>query len=192
MSESGGTRRKIMDLAEDLLRAHGYNGFSYAHIAQKLGVKNAAIHYHFHGKEDLGVALLNRERRRFQKLTASPTLRELSSTKKLDWFFSIYHEYSKGGKRVCYIGAFEASYADLPDAIQIEIRALHDEMRTWLQGLLAEGREENHFDFRGEPAEKAVLIMTAVQGALQIARMGSPDHLTITIRQLKQDLGLDT
>jgi len=36
-----------MNMAEALLQDKGFNGFSYAHIASELGVKNAAIHITF-------------------------------------------------------------------------------------------------------------------------------------------------
>jgi AcrR family transcriptional regulator len=190
MVERGGTRLKIMALAQDFLRAHGYNGFSYTHIAQALGVKNAAIHYHFPGKEDLGVALLNRERRRFKKLAAGSTIQAMGAQEKLDWFFSIYAEYSNQGQQVCYLGAFEVGYGDLPQSIKREIRLLHDEMLAWLADVLEQGRSDGAFEFRGEAQDKALLLMGAVQGAVQIARMGSPDQLFAAIRQAKQDLGL--
>ena len=56
-SMSTNTKRVILDLAESLLQEKGFNGFSYAHIATELGVKNAAIHYHFPTKEALMEAL---------------------------------------------------------------------------------------------------------------------------------------
>ncbi|HEY3475881.1 MAG TPA: TetR/AcrR family transcriptional regulator, partial [Anaerolineales bacterium] len=49
------SKRTILNMAEDLLQYKGFNGFSYAHISSKLGVKNAAIHYHFPTKEDLSL-----------------------------------------------------------------------------------------------------------------------------------------
>ncbi|XLM19461.1 TetR/AcrR family transcriptional regulator, partial [Chromobacterium piscinae] len=61
------TRKRILDLAEELLLTRGFNGFSYQHISSELGVRNAAIHYHFPKKNDLGVALIQRYRRRFQR-----------------------------------------------------------------------------------------------------------------------------
>ena len=60
------TSEEILNAAEDLLQRRGYNAFSYHHIAVQLGVRNAAIHYHFPAKEDLGVALVKRYQERFK------------------------------------------------------------------------------------------------------------------------------
>ena len=60
------TSEEILNAAEDLLQRRGYNAFSYHHIAVQLGVRNAAIHYHYPSKESLGVALVKRYQERFR------------------------------------------------------------------------------------------------------------------------------
>ncbi|WP_181919204.1 TetR/AcrR family transcriptional regulator [Alkalilimnicola ehrlichii] len=79
MVRSRNTRQQILVAAEDLLLTRGFQGFSYHHIAERLGVRNAAIHYYFPSKNDLGLALLRRHREHFrwwawqlQKQKASP------------------------------------------------------------------------------------------------------------------------
>ena len=50
-----GTATRILDVAEGLVQARGFNGFSYADVAsQEVGITKAALHYHFPGKADLG------------------------------------------------------------------------------------------------------------------------------------------
>lgn len=49
-----GTRERILELGEELILTKGYNGFSYQDISTALGIKNAAIHYYFASKENLG------------------------------------------------------------------------------------------------------------------------------------------
>ena len=59
MARLSDTREQIMDRAADLLMSHGFNGFSYSDISSYLGVKNAAVHYHFPAKTDLALALID-------------------------------------------------------------------------------------------------------------------------------------
>ncbi|MDR3047168.1 MAG: TetR/AcrR family transcriptional regulator, partial [Bacteroidales bacterium] len=49
------TRSEIISIANELIKSIGYNAFSYADISKKLNIKNAAIHYYFPAKADLGV-----------------------------------------------------------------------------------------------------------------------------------------
>ncbi|KAA3646285.1 MAG: TetR/AcrR family transcriptional regulator [Chloroflexi bacterium] len=186
------TRLKIMELAQDLLRDKGYNGFSYKHIAEELDVKNAAIHYHFPSKEDLGVAVIARERRRFKKWIARQSIRELDVWGRLDWFMSIYEHYSNGGTRVCYLGVLESSFDAIPPELQNEARALNTEMLDWLTELLEEGRQQGEFQFESDAASKAVLVISVAQGSLQIARVTSSDSFFSAVQQVKRDLGFQS
>ena len=42
----GGTASKILDVAERLVQLRGFNGFSYADVAEELGISKASLHYH--------------------------------------------------------------------------------------------------------------------------------------------------
>ena len=68
---SPGTPAAILDVAEYLVQARGFNGFSYADIASELGITKAALHYHFAGKAALGESLITRYASRFREALAS-------------------------------------------------------------------------------------------------------------------------
>jgi len=182
------SKRTILNLAESFLQDVGYNGFSYAHIASELKVKNAAIHYHFPGKEDLARTVIQRYRDRFQLWTNNSRVRDLSPEKKLDWFFSIYSDMRADKGKVCLVGALEAEFNSIPDGLQSEVGALHKELLKWLEATLGEGREAGVFHFNGEPSNKAALILSSVQGALQMARALGTKKFRDVIEQHKLDL----
>ena len=184
------SKRTILDLAEALLLDRGFNGFSYAHIAAELGVKNAAIHYHFPTKEDLGIAVVQRYRERFRLWVNNSRVKNLSPEEKLQWFFSIYKELRADQGKVCLVGSMEAEFNSIPDGLQAEIEALHTELLVWLQATLAEGRAAGVFTFNGEPANKAALVRSSMQGALQMARALGTEKLRDVIGQVKLDLGV--
>lgn len=54
-----------MDVAERLIRTHGYGGFSFREVADAVGIKSASVHYHFPTKPDLVSAVAKRYRERF-------------------------------------------------------------------------------------------------------------------------------
>src|ERR1041384_2875350 len=86
------TREEILNCAEELWQRRGYNVFSYPHIAVQRGIRNAAIHYHFPSKENLGVALIQRYRQRFQDWFAHVRGTE-NAWKRLQSYFNLYVEY---------------------------------------------------------------------------------------------------
>ena len=182
------TKRAILDLAESLLQDKGFNGFSYAHIASELGVKNAAIHYHFPSKEDLGCAIVQRYRDRFQLWINNARVKDLSPQEKLDWFFDIYANMRADHGKVCIAGALETEFNSIPDALRQQTEALTGELLSWLASTLDEGRDAGVFQFNGQPADKAALILSSVQGALQMARALGTDKFYAVVAQNKQDL----
>ena len=188
MAKIENSKRTILNMAEGLLQEKGFNGFSYAHIASELGVKNAAIHYHYPTKEALGVAVVKRYRDRFQLWINNSRIKSLSPEKKLDWFFSIYTDMRADKGKVCLVGSMEAEFNSIPQALQEEVEALHKELLLWLQATLKEGREAGVFHFNGEPAGKAALILSSLQGALQMARALGTGKFHAVIQQHKQDL----
>jgi TetR/AcrR family transcriptional repressor of nem operon len=183
------TRNQILDLAESLLLDKGFNGFSYKHIAEQLGVKNAAIHYHFPAKSDLGTALVDRYRCRF-RAWGKQQAQALSPTEKLNGYFGIALSYLRHGGKVCPLGMLETEFNILPVVVRNEAQALDREMREWLSEVLEEGLTSGEFVFSGEAEDKALVITATLQGVLQIARAAGAEVVFAAVRQLKKDLGI--
>jgi hypothetical protein len=68
------------------------------------------------------------------------------------------------------------------------VQALHKELLAWLQITLAEGRDAGEFQFNGEPANKAGMILSTLQGALQMARALGTKKFHDVVEQIKLDL----
>ena len=54
------TTERILDAAEKLFAAQGYQGTSLREIAQQVGIKEPGLYNHFKGKQDLYSAVLDR------------------------------------------------------------------------------------------------------------------------------------
>ena len=188
MVRSANPKRAIMDLAESFLQEKGFNGFSYAHIASELRVTNASIHYHFPSKEALAGAVIQRYRDRFQLWINNSRIKNLSPQEKLDWFFSIYTNTRADNGKVCLAGSLETEFNSLPASLREQTEALTRELLTWLQSTLQEGREAGAFQFGGNSSDKAALILSSLQGGLQMARALGTDKFHAVVQQHKQDL----
>ena len=188
MVRNSNTKRSIMDLAESFLQEKGFNGFSYAHIAKELAVKNAAIHYHFPSKEALVSEVIKRYRDRFKLWINNARVKDLSPQEKLDWFFNIYTNTRADNGKVCLAGSLETEFNSLPDSVREQTQALTRELLAWLQATLQEGRETGVFHFSGEPTDKATLILSSLQGGLQMARALGTGKFRAVVEQHKQDL----
>lgn len=181
------TREEILNCAEDLLQCRGFNGFSYQHIAVQLGIRNAAIHYHFPVKDDLGIALVQRYRERFQQW-AEP-LAGSDPWVQLQGYFRTYTDHLEaGGGRLCPGGVLAAEFGTLADPMRLEARLLMREVYNWLVATLEQGRQQGVLNFNGDAYDKAVEIGAALQGGLQIARLAGPDRFHQLLDQLALEL----
>ena len=86
----GGTASKILDVAERLVQLRGFNGFSYADVAEELGISKASLHYHFAGKAELGEALIERYASRFTGSLDEIETRPIDARAKLAAYASLY------------------------------------------------------------------------------------------------------
>ena len=182
------TKREILDTAEAMLQERGFNAFSYQHIAERLGVKNAAIHYHFRSKADLGVAVIERYRRRFARWAEKLDVEERDPWRKLEAYFQIYLDFKMHGGRICPSGILQAEYHSIPEEMRTSASALIVDLQQWLTKLLAEGQEQEAFRFPGEPADQAMVIGATLQGALQIARAWGPERFDAALEQLRRQM----
>ena len=86
------------------------------------------------------------------------------------------------------VGSMEAEFNAIPEGLQSEVQGLHKELLIWLQATLAEGRDAGIFAFKGEPADKAAMLLSTLQGALQMARALGAKKFHGVIEQIKLDL----
>jgi AcrR family transcriptional regulator len=189
MGRISDTRAQIMDRAGHLLMSRGFNGFSYRDISSFLGIKNAAVHYHFRSKADLALALVDEYRKILRKNTAEFMAYGGKAAEQLEGFFAFTRHQCSEGHCICPFGAFSVDYKDLPDKVRKATAEFMDESIRWLTRVLEVGREQGEFDFTGEAKDRALTIMAGLQGARQMARIHGLDLLEDVIRQTRQDLG---
>lgn len=185
------TKREILDAAEAMLQERGFNAFSYHHIAERLGVKNAAIHYHFRSKGDLGVAVIERYRRRFARWAEKLDAEKNDAWSQLEAYFQIYMDFKVRGGKICPSGILQAEYHSIPEEMRAAASALIVDLQQWLTRLLTVGREQGAFRFPGEPADQAMVIGATLQGALQIARAWGPERFDTALEQLRRQMRPD-
>jgi TetR/AcrR family transcriptional regulator, transcriptional repressor for nem operon len=186
MNENIDTKKQILDIAEDLLLDRGYNGFSYKDISGALNIKNASIHYHFPKKTDLGVAIIQRAIKRFQKWASYIDSKTLPYSKKLDEFCQVFKKYVEKKQQICLGGALETDFKTLPEEMQEETRIFIFNTLQWMENFLTAGKKKGEFNFPGTARDQALLIIASLQGVIQIVRVTTPASFDATVMQIKR------
>jgi TetR/AcrR family transcriptional repressor of nem operon len=167
---SASTAQKILDVGERLIQVRGYNGFSYADIADALRVTKASLHYHFPSKAELGRCLMERYTENFVTTLAGLDAARSTAREKLHGYASIYSDVL-ANNRMCLCGMLAAEYATLPKSVKSEVTRFFDTNETWLADVLEQGRRAERFQIAGSPADAARRIIAALEGAMMLARV---------------------
>ena len=186
------TKTRILNEAQRLIHAYGYQGFSYKHIAERLGLRNAAIHYHFPNKADLGTAYVERLLTQFsgyrdhlnQKYANDPVLR-------LQRLTAIPLNYLSTPGMTCPLGMLEADIRFLPAPMLQATHALGQAMRAWLAEILEQGRALGVMQFHGDAKTKALASWAMLQGASLMAASHDVELYEQVVNQLFTDLRID-
>ncbi len=170
---------------------HGFNGFSYRDISEPLGVKNAAIHYHFPSKTDLVRALIEDQHDMLRRFTSKFMAYGGSAREQLEGLFLYTLEQCRNGRPVCIVGALAADYDEFPEEIKQANRCFLEDSHGWLERVVELGREQGEFDFPGDPESKAETIAAALQGGRQLFRARGEDFLNRLFARIRLDLGIE-
>ena len=160
-----------MDVAERLIRTHGYNGFSFREIAAEVGIKSASVHHHFPTKVDLAAAVAGRYRERFEAAVAEE---ESAGASRVAAWRRLFRRSLTDGGLMCLCGILAAEGDALPEAVASEAR------RFLEGGMTSIGAAS------GAKPGDGVRVLAQLEGAMLLARaIGDPNLFD----QATEDLG---
>ncbi|MDU1891443.1 MAG: TetR/AcrR family transcriptional regulator [Dysgonomonas sp.] len=183
------TRNEIINIACDLIRSVGYNAFSYADISKKLNIKNAAIHYYFPTKGDLGVEAIRRNQSAFEKITS--LWKELSYSQQLANYIKMHDSFINKGW-VCIVGSLSPSYDTLPENMKSELQKLINTIIDWLSDVLERGKDSGEFRLEGTAKDQAYAIHSAMLSALLMNKVLKNDVYKLIQNNLLMQVSIKT
>lgn len=153
-----------MRVAESLMRTKGYAAFSYADLAETVGIKKASIHHHFPTKEDLGMAIVEayiaKVRGEFERIE----LDHEDAIERLEAFFWLFHASSQGGL-LPLCGALAAEMVSLPSGLQKLTQRFFDMQLKWLTKVLKKGVAAGEISSSLDTKKKAFQLLSMLEGA---------------------------
>ncbi|GAB5471719.1 MAG: TetR/AcrR family transcriptional regulator [Rhodospirillales bacterium] len=161
-----------MAAAEAMIRARGYNAFSFREVAESVGVKSASVHYHFPSKADLGAAVVRAYTESFLAALGDPLATETDPRALLARYVAAYRKALIDQDLMCLCGMLGAEIAALPASVSQETRRFFELHIDWLvqvygrQGLSAEAARR-----------RALTTISTLEGAMILSR--SLDDLSV-------------
>lgn len=171
MSKPSNTADEILAAARTFIIAGGYNGFSYADIAEVIGIRKASIHHHFPSKVDLVRTLLKRYlddavtgMGELERNVPEPP--ELLRTYAGIWARCI----KDASMPFCVCALLASEQPALPPEVAVEVRAYFQFLSGWLTGVIERGAEKGTLAISASPRVEAEAFMATVHGAMLSAR----------------------
>ena len=164
------TKAKLLDSAERILRERGYNGFSYADLAQEIGIRTASIHYHFRAKSDLALALIERYAERIAEGLADLSRSAPDGAHRIAGYIAVYRAALREGSSLCLCVSLSADAESLEPTALSALEAFHRAGVVWLTEAYALAAEDGSIEGVGVPASEAAATLAVVEGAQLVGR----------------------
>lgn len=177
------TASKLISEASQLITNAGYNGFSYADLAERLGIRKPSIHHHFPSKVDLVVAVVEQQRAAIRSQIA-----ELESgTPDAMGHLLAYVDYWKRciedeSATFCLAGVLAVELPGLPPEVGAAVQRHFNDLGLWIERVMELGVEQGAIRLELEPKTSSQFFQTAVYGAMVMARAyGDPGKFNLVV-----------
>ncbi|MCB4771248.1 TetR/AcrR family transcriptional regulator [Ancylobacter sp. Lp-2] len=184
------TSDDILACARALIVAGGYNGFSYADIANVVGIRKASIHHHFPSKVDLVRTLIARYREEAKAGMARLELQVSDPVEQLRSYVGYWEAcIADASAPFCVCALLASQLPVLPEGVVVEVRAHFRSLSEWLTSVLERGAQHGQLQLTNSPHAEAEAFMATVHGAMLSARAyGDPKIFAVVTGQLMEGL----
>ncbi len=169
-SEITASAERIVDAAEGLIQAVGYNGFSYEDVARIVGIRKPSIHHHFPSKVDLAVVVAQRYSARFEAHLAEIIAHEKLAPSRLHAYANLFVATYAQDRRLCICGMLGAEADSLPPQVMDEVKHFFDVNLKWLASVLKAGVAEGSLKLTLPTDNMAELFLSALEGSMLVGR----------------------
>ncbi|TNM63782.1 TetR/AcrR family transcriptional regulator [Aliirhizobium smilacinae] len=177
MSTLSKTSDEILASARVLIMSSGYNGFSYADIAEVVGIRKASIHHHFPSKVDLVRTLVARYREDAQEGLSSLERNVQDPLEILQLYAGHWAKCIEDASRpFCVCALLASELPSLPPEVAAEVTAFFRFISSWLTSVMERGAKAGTLNLTSTREIEAEAFMASVHGAMLSARAyGRPD-----------------
>jgi TetR/AcrR family transcriptional repressor of nem operon len=182
MMKLSSTSDDILACARTLIASGGYNGFSYADIADVVGIRKPSIHHHFPSKADLVKTLAARYREAAEEGLATLETSISAPLEQLRAYIGYWQAcIGDASAPFCVCALLASEMPILPEEVALEIRLYFRFLSGWLTNVLVRGVEQGAIVLRNAPRVEAEAFMATVHGAMLSARAYGDTSIFATV-----------
>ena len=164
------TKTALLDVAEHEARARGFDGFSYADLAEAVGIRKASIHYHFPTKAALSAALMDRYHSVLEGECIKIEEANDTGSGRLLALIKLYRDALSNGKTLCLCVSLISSRESLSDEVIEKIKRFHAMMICRISSIFELGQADGTISGVTNAAAEARATLAQLEGAHLTAR----------------------
>jgi TetR/AcrR family transcriptional repressor of nem operon len=161
---------RIANVAQALLQQVGYNGFSFEHISQAVGMRKASVHHHFSSKVALGVAIVQRYTVQFEESLRQVDKQGVSAPQRLLAYADLFETTFRHEHQLCVCGMLGAEADSLDETIKSEVTRFFDMNLSWLTLAFQEGQTAGTLRSPHSAKALAETLLSLLEGAMLVGR----------------------
>lgn len=190
MTNVSSTADDILACARTLIIAGGYNGFSYADVAEVVGIRKPSIHHHFASKVDLVRTLVARYREEAQAGLAALERNIPDAREQLENYVAYWERcITDATAPFCVCALLASELPILPEEVALEVRAHFRFLASWLTSVMERGKRKGRLKISGPARVEAEGFMATIHGAMLSARAyGDPKMFGVITAPLLERL----
>lgn len=170
------TKTALLDVAEHAARARGFDGFSYADLAEAVGIRKASVHYHFPSKAALSAALMDRYRTSLEnECQRIENAYDTGSEQLLD-LIQLYRNALNDGNTLCLCVALISSRESLSADVIDKLKTFHTMMTKKIEAIFELGMQDRTIAHVSAPRAEAHAALALLEGAHLTARAAEEIH----------------
>jgi TetR/AcrR family transcriptional regulator, transcriptional repressor for nem operon len=171
------TSQKILDIAQSLIVAGGYNGFSFADISDAVGIRKASIYHHFPTKIELVRMLVEQYAQKAASALEAVRSNVPEPVNQLEAYTGYWQTcIGDGSQPFCVCAMLASEMEILPKEVAAEVQVHFRNLSAWLTKVLEDGAARGQFRLDRSSEQMAQILMASVHGAMLSARaLDNPD-----------------
>jgi TetR/AcrR family transcriptional repressor of nem operon len=171
MTNVSSTADDILACARSLIIAGGYNGFSYADVAEIVGIRKPSIHHHFASKVDLVRTLVSRYRAEAEAGLSALERNVADPRDQLKSYVGYWEAcINDATAPFCVCALLACELPILPEEVALEVRAHFRSLASWLTSVMERGKRKGQLHLSSAAKIEAEGFMATVHGAMLSAR----------------------
>ena len=168
------SKEKVIDSAQKLFHLNGFQNTSIDDILKSTGVTKSNLYYHFKSKEDLGLLILEKRIRDYERKFFSDTLEDysLSPERRLKKYYkkvTAYHEDLKC-KNGCPFGNLALEMSDSNEKFRSRLSEFFSHWQKIIEKCIKDGIKLGEFRSDISPRIISQLILSHLEGAILLAK----------------------